>query len=132
MSTMMSKVEEFVKRNGMSEEVKREMLEILNESLLEISRVIMNESKVKKEKVEKESKNDNVLFLSENVVFKTRDEINCCYTDDGNGLTPICVDARDFGPVKRNRLYWMNVSLFVFLFFSPVPCHDADTGNLCV
>ncbi len=58
MSTMMSKVEEFVRRNGMSEEEKREMLEILNESLLEISRVIMNESKVKKEKVEKESKKD--------------------------------------------------------------------------
>ena len=58
MSTMMSRVEEFVRRNGMSEEEKREMLEILNESLLEISRVIMNESKVKKEKVEKESKKD--------------------------------------------------------------------------
>ena len=61
MSTMMSKVEEFVRRNGMSEEEKREMLEILNESLLEISRVIMNESKVNKEKVEKvekESKKD--------------------------------------------------------------------------
>ena len=55
---MMSKVEEFVRRNGMSEEEKREMLEILNESLLEISRVIMNESKVNKEKVEKESKKD--------------------------------------------------------------------------
>ena len=48
MTTMMSKIEEFVKRNGMSESVKREMLEILNESLLEISRGIMNESKVNK------------------------------------------------------------------------------------
>ena len=45
---MMSKIEEFVSRNGMSESVKREMLEILNESLLEISRGIMNESKVNK------------------------------------------------------------------------------------
>ena len=53
MSTMMSKIEEFVTRNGMSSEVKREMLEILNESLLEISRGIMNESKVKNEKLEK-------------------------------------------------------------------------------
>jgi len=44
----MSKIEEFVTRNGMSESVKREMLEILNESLLEISRGIMNESKVNK------------------------------------------------------------------------------------
>ena len=63
MTTMMSKIEEFVSRNGMREEVKREMLEILNESLLEISRGIMNESKVNKEnkenkeKVEKGSKN---------------------------------------------------------------------------
>jgi hypothetical protein len=48
MTTMMSKIEEFVTRNGMSESVKREMLEILNESLLEISRGIMNESKVNK------------------------------------------------------------------------------------
>ena len=53
---MMSKVEEFVSRNGMSESVKREMLEILNESLLEISRGIMNESKVNKVKVEKVEK----------------------------------------------------------------------------
>lgn len=45
---MMSKIEEFVTRNGMSDSVKREMLEILNESLLEISRGIMNESKVNK------------------------------------------------------------------------------------
>ena len=49
---MMSKIEEFVSRNGMSDSVKREMLEILNESLLEISRGIMNESKVKKVNVE--------------------------------------------------------------------------------
>ena len=45
---MMSKIEEFVTQNGMSDSVKREMLEILNESLLEISRGIMNESKVNK------------------------------------------------------------------------------------
>ena len=53
---MMSKIEEFVSRNGMSESVKREMLEILNESLLEISRGIMNESKVNKENKEKVEK----------------------------------------------------------------------------
>ena len=55
MTTMMSKIEEFVSRNGMSEDVKREMLEIFNESLLEISRGIMNESKVNKEKGSKNS-----------------------------------------------------------------------------
>jgi hypothetical protein len=53
----MSKIEEFVSRNGMSEDVKREMLEILNESLLEISRGIMNESKVNKVNKEKGLKN---------------------------------------------------------------------------
>jgi len=57
MTTMMSKIEEFVSRNGMSEDVKREMLEILNESLLEISRGIMNESKVNKVNKEKGLKN---------------------------------------------------------------------------
>ena len=56
----MSKIEEFVSRNGMSEDVKREMLEILNESLLEISHGIMNESKVNKVKVEKGSENSTV------------------------------------------------------------------------
>jgi hypothetical protein len=57
MSTMMLKVEEFVKRNSMSEREKEELLEILNESLLEISRVIMENSKVKgKKEVEKSSK----------------------------------------------------------------------------
>jgi len=60
MTTMMSKIEEFVTRNGMSDSVKREMLEILNESLLEISHGIMNESKVNKVKVEKSSKNSTV------------------------------------------------------------------------
>ena len=80
----------------------------------------------KLDEIQKESKNDNVLFLSENVVFKERDEINCCYADHEDGLTPICVDARDFGPVKRNRLYWVNVSIppclpsRVFFFFSPI------------
>ena len=50
MTTMMLKIEEFVRRNGMSEDVKREMLEILNESLLEISRGIMNEKRINERK----------------------------------------------------------------------------------
>ena len=54
--SMMSKIEEFVSRNGMSESVKREMLEILNESLLEISRGIMTHRRVKGEKGEKGEK----------------------------------------------------------------------------
>ena len=53
---MMSKIEEFVTRNGMSESEKREMLEILNESLLEISRGILNERKEKKEEKKEEKR----------------------------------------------------------------------------
>ena len=52
----MSKIENFVSRNGMSDEVKSEMLEILNESLLEISRGILE-----KKKVEKEVKSENKI-----------------------------------------------------------------------
>ena len=48
----MLKIEEFVERNGMSCEVKREMIEILNESLLEISKGILEKKEIgKKEKV---------------------------------------------------------------------------------
>ena len=47
----MLKIEEFVERNGMSCEVKREMIEILNESLLEISKGILEKKEIgKKEK----------------------------------------------------------------------------------
>ena len=58
MTTMMLKIEEFVRRNGMSEDVKREMLEILNESLLEISRVIMNENRKDIEEKKEELKEE--------------------------------------------------------------------------
>ena len=60
---MMEKIENFVSRNGMGELEKREMLSILNESLLEISRGILekeNEGEIKKKsskmKVEKRYK----------------------------------------------------------------------------
>ena len=60
---MMEKIENFVSRNGMGESEKREMLSILNESLLEISRGILekeNEGEIKKKsskmKVEKRYK----------------------------------------------------------------------------
>jgi len=57
MSSMIEKIENFVKRNGMGECEKREMLEILNESLLEISRGILEKEKVEKEvKVEVKEK----------------------------------------------------------------------------
>ena len=46
-----------------------------------------------------------VLFLSENVVFKDRDGINACY----GGLSPFQIDAADFGPCRRRRLYYLNI-----------------------
>jgi len=55
----MSKIEEFVERNGMSESVKREMLEILNESLLEISRGIMESDKIIESKKGSKSEVEN-------------------------------------------------------------------------
>mmetsp|Transcript_4758 Transcript_4758/g.10215 ORF Transcript_4758/g.10215 Transcript_4758/m.10215 type:complete len:375 (+) Transcript_4758:131-1255(+) len=50
---------------------------------------------------------DNVLFLSENVVFKDHNEVDQCY----GGLPPVRLDAKDFGPCKRNRFYWINLRL---------------------
>lgn len=53
---------------------------------------------------------EKVLFLSENVVFHEHKEVDECYTDQAEGgLTPIRIDAKDFGPTKRNRFYWMNI-----------------------
>lgn len=46
-----------------------------------------------------------VLFLSENVLFKERDGINACY----GGISPFEVDAGDLGPVRRRRLYYLNI-----------------------
>ena len=68
----MSKIEEFVSRNGMSEDVKREMLEILNESLLEISRGIMNESKVNKVNKEKGEKGEKNSTEESNKRYKSK------------------------------------------------------------
>jgi hypothetical protein len=53
----------------------------------------------------------DVLFLSENVVFKNYDCISKYYGQ----LEPIRLDAEHFSPCKRSRLYWCNVSHFVFL-----------------
>jgi site-specific DNA-cytosine methylase len=64
---------------------------------------------------------ERILFLSENVVFPEYEEFNNHYSDEHysnsrDGLSPIRVDAKDFGPVKRNRLYWMNVSVCLLHF----------------
>jgi site-specific DNA-cytosine methylase len=61
---------------------------------------------------------DKVVFLSENVVFKEHDEVDKSYAEGkGEALTPICVDAQDFGPCKRKRFYWMNVSTLLVMMF---------------
>ncbi len=62
---------------------------------------------------------DEVLFLSENVVFGDHDEVDKSYGIGADeGLTPMCVDAKDFGPCKRKRFYWINVSIFLNDIFS--------------
>lgn len=45
MSNLMSKIDEFVEKNNMSESAKKEMIDILNESLLEISKGIMENNR---------------------------------------------------------------------------------------
>ncbi len=58
------------------------------------------------------TRRDRVLFLSENVVFKDHDEVDKCYSGiAGEGLTPMCIDAKSFSPCKRLRFYWTNVSI---------------------
>ena len=55
---------------------------------------------------------DKVLFLSENVVFSNHDEVDKSYSiGEDESLPPMCVDAKDFGPCKRKRFYWINVSI---------------------
>lgn len=61
---------------------------------------------------------NEILFLSENVVFKESEDFNGHYSDHLHGLSPMRVDAKDFGPVKRDRLYWLNVSVWYCIFFS--------------
>jgi len=59
---------------------------------------------------------NEVLFLSENVVFPGNDEICKCYgnTENGHGLSPIELCASDFSPCRRKRYYWTNVSLSMY------------------
>lgn len=61
-------------------------------------------------------KND-IMFLSENVVFPDNDAICKCYGDSMGGLCPIELDACDFSPCKRKRFYWTNVSIQAIYIF---------------
>ena len=61
-----------------------------------------------------------VLFLSENVVFKSHEKVDMCYSDQVKvGLTPMCLDAKDFSrlrsldsflvcPASRGRMLGQN------------------------
>lgn len=62
---------------------------------------------------QKNGVSERLLFLSENVVFKKFEKADVHYCSDFSpeGLSPMRLDAKDFGPVKRNRLYWINVSV---------------------
>jgi len=55
-------------------------------------------------------KYDEVLFLSENAVFSDSDD-----TEANHGLGPICLNASEFSPCYRNRLYWTNVRIITVL-----------------
>ena len=52
-----------------------------------------------------------VLFCSENVYFKSHEEIDRCYSTHEGGLPPLKLDAKDYGPAKRLRYYWTNIAV---------------------
>jgi len=58
-------------------------------------------------------RHNEVLFLSENVVFQGIDSICMSYgnSENGHGLCPIELCASDFSPCRRKRLYWTNIPL---------------------
>jgi len=60
---------------------------------------------------------NDIMFLSENVVFPDNDAICKCYGDSMGGLCPIELDACDFSPCKRKRFYWTNVSIQAIYIF---------------
>lgn len=67
---------------------------------------------------------ERILFLSENVVFKEFEKVDVHYSDfSPEGLSPMRLDAKDFGPVKRNRLYWTNVSVYTLEFICTTNNH---------
>jgi len=77
--------------------------------LLKAGKIIKKINAIQKEK------NDygEALFLSENVVFRGKDNLEpiCqCYGNTKHGLCPIDLDASDFSPCRRRRFYWTNVS----------------------
>jgi len=79
--------------------------------LLKAGRLIKVINAIQKER----DRQNEVLFLSENVVFPDNDEICKCYGNTKNGLCPIELCASDFSPCRRKRYYWTNVSLSMLI-----------------
>ena len=102
--------------------------------LMKVGKLIMRLNSIQRGNGVKE----HVLFLSENVVFKEAQagqEIDVQYSDSIEGLSPMCLDAKDFGPVKRNRLYWANVSIEYFdmtLYIFKIDCKYMPLILFCV
>lgn len=79
--------------------------------LLKVGRLI---HKINDHQMSRLGVKDKVLFLSENVVFSNHDEVDKSYSiGEEESLPPMTVDAKDFGPCKRKRYYWINVSICV-------------------
>jgi len=60
--------------------------------------------------IEKYQKRRNpLIYFSENVVLEKKEieEVNERY----RGIPPVQVDAQDFSPCRRNRLYWLNIPI---------------------
>jgi len=91
--------------------------------LLQVGMLISKINKIQKDKY---GMRNEIIFLSENVVFSDKqmiDIINKCYGD----LPAAQIDAEYFGPCARDRFYWLNVSACfpvdaacIFPFMNPV------------
>ena len=76
--------------------------------LSDVGRLIAKIDEIQKQNSSDQS---SLLFLSENVNFERKlvDEVSESY----GGLEPVRLDAKDFGPCKRDRLYWSNVRIIL-------------------
>ncbi len=108
-----AKVNGYRKKNSKKEEVNY---------LLDVGRLIKKIDEIQKDSCPEQS---SLLFLSENVNFEQWriDEVSKSY-----GVPPVRLDAKDFGPCKRDRLYWTNVSDLtsstLFVIYLPLRLHS--------
>jgi len=73
--------------------------------LPDVGRLVKKIDEIQKDSCPEQS---SLLYLSENVNFEQWriDEVSKSY-----GVPPVRLDAKDFGPCKRDRLYWTNIPL---------------------